>query len=213
MQVPGLVDEQRAEVVLLLGRDPRLADEYVGLLGLRLPVVGEEQFGVHVQARDVALGVHVELDALEGVAHLEFVGLALAAQCFGLELHLQLEFLLRLQDPARLLDLLPLGQLLFHGFLDLLALGVLAFGFGVFDLFFFLDFTLLLRQESEPFVQGDSFVDFRFLDDLQCDLGRQVELLWIWELRLFNGLVQNFHLRFEVLVEFDFQHRGAFNFA
>lgn len=189
VQVPGLVDEQRAEVLLLLGGDPGLADEYVGLLGLGLPVVGEEQLGVHVQARDVALGVHVELDALESVAHLELVGLRVAAQRLGLELHLQLEFLLRLQDPARLLDLLPLGQLLFDGFLDLLALGVLAFGFRVLDLFLFLDFALLLRQESEPFVQSDRLVDLGLLDDLQRDLRRQVELLWIRELRLFDGLV------------------------
>ena len=73
-------------------------------------------------------------------------------------------------DPVRLLVLLPLLILLFHGFLYLLVLGILTFGFGVFDPLFLFDFTFLLPQESEPFEQSDCVVDFRLREDLQYDL-------------------------------------------
>ena len=139
--------------------------------------------------------------------------MSLVAQCFRKELYPQLEFLYLFQDLVRLLDLFSLWQLILHGFLNLLVLGILAFGFGIVDLIFLFDLTLLLQQESEPLFQINYIVDFRFLFDLQCDLRKQVELLWIWEPRFFNGLNQYFHLLFEAFVKFNFEHRGAFDLA
>jgi hypothetical protein len=109
VQIPRFVDQQGSEVVLLLGCDPSLADEDVGLLGVGLAVVAEEQLGVHVQPRDVALRVHVEPDGFEGVEHLEFVALLLVAQGLGVELHLEFEFFVGFQDPAGFFDVLPFG--------------------------------------------------------------------------------------------------------
>lgn len=53
-------------------------------------MVGEEQFRVHVQPRDIKLCIYVELNALKCVAHLEFMRLGITAQSFRLELHVQL---------------------------------------------------------------------------------------------------------------------------
>ena len=111
-------------------------------------MVGEEQFGVYVQARDVAFRFHFEFGALQWVVYLEFVGLGWAAKCFRLELHLQLEFLFLFKDPVWLIVLLPLWQLLFREFLYLLVLGIFAYGVEIFDFFILFDPTLLFRQES-----------------------------------------------------------------
>ena len=108
VQVPGFVNEQLSKVLLRLECDLQYADEYVGLLLEGLPLVIEEQFGVHFQARHVASCVHIEFDALECVAYLEFIGHGLVTQCFSLVLHPQLELLFIFQDPVLLLDLLSL---------------------------------------------------------------------------------------------------------
>ena len=143
-------------------------------------MVGGDQFGVDVQARYFSSCVHVEFAALECAEHLEFLGQGLATHSFGLHLHLQLEFFFLFQNPVHLLALLPLWQRLFHGFLCLIVIDVFGFVIGIFDHIFLFDPTLLLRQESEPFVQSDYVVDFRFYDNLQCDPRQKVELLWIW---------------------------------
>ena len=68
VQISGFVDEQLSEFLLRLECDLQFADEYVRLHLEGLPLVSEEQFGVHVQARHVASCIHVEFDALDCVA-------------------------------------------------------------------------------------------------------------------------------------------------